>query len=591
MSFALSPGVTVVETDITTIIPAVSTSVGAFAGQFQWGPVLDPTTVSSENDLVARFGGPNDSTFRSFFSAANFLGYTNNLIVVRTDAEGYKSACQQPGAGPSYLKIKNKDQYQMDFSDLATVTYGSFAAKYPGSLGNGIQVILVDSAVWTYADAHKGTDATAALVVKSFTGAPTTSAQARAIGVANDELHVLILDNARGSWTGTPGAVLEKFEFLSKIKGVTKSDGTNVFWVDAISNNSKYVWALCTPASAMIDNISDKDWTESLSSLQSTDVLQYIKILTDSMAPAVVTLSGGADDFVVVDGDIEAGYDLLTNAETYDISLVVTGAASKTVANYVIDNLVEVRKDCVAFISPNTDGEPIIATGSDGVDAITTFTADLSHSSYAVVDTGWKYQYDRYNDKYRWVPLNADLAGLCARTDYTTDPWFSPGGLNRGQIKNVVKLGFSPDKTSRDNLYIRNINPVVTFPGQGTILYGDKTFTAKPSAFDRINVRRLFIVLEKAIARAAKYQLFEFNDDFTRAQFRSMTEPFLRGVQGRRGITDFRVKCDATNNTAEVIDSNNFVADIFIKPNRSINFITLNFVAARSGVSFSEIGG
>ena len=207
------------------------------------------------------------------------------------------------------------------------------------------------------------------------------------------------------------------------------------------------------------------------------------------------------------------------------------------------------------------------------------------------VDTGWKYQYDRYNDKYRWVPLNADIAGLCARTDYTTDPWFSPGGLNRGQIKNVVKLGFSPDKTSRDNLYVKNVNPVVTFPGQGTVLYGDKTFTAKPSAFDRINVRRLFIVLEKAIARAAKYQLFEFNDDFTRAQFRSMTEPFLRGVQGRRGITDFRVKCDATNNTAEVIDSNNFVADIFIKPNRSINFITLNFVATRSGVNFSEIGG
>jgi len=224
------------------------------------------------------------------------------------------------------------------------------------------------------------------------------------------------------------------------------------------------------------------------------------------------------------------------------------------------------------------------------VDALNEYRNELPSTSYAVLDSGSKYQYDRYNDKYRFVPLNGDVAGLCARTDYTNDPWFSPGGLNRGQIKNVVKLAVNPGKTERDNLYSNGVNPVVNFPGQGTVLFGDKTLQSRPSAFDRINVRRLFIVLEKAIATAAKYQLFEFNDSFTRAQFKNLVEPFLRDVQGRRGVTDFRVKCDDTNNTGEVIDRNEFVADIFIKPNRSINFITLNFIAARSSVSFTEIG-
>jgi phage tail sheath protein FI len=228
--------------------------------------------------------------------------------------------------------------------------------------------------------------------------------------------------------------------------------------------------------------------------------------------------------------------------------------------------------------------------GAEAVDIVVTRNTHGS-SSYAVMDSGWKYQYDKYNDVFRWIPLNGDMAGLCARTDLTNDPWWSPGGLNRGRIKNVIKLAFSPNKTERDVLYINGVNPVVTFPGDGTVLFGDKTMQAKPSAFDRINVRRLFIVLEKAIAKAAKYQLFEFNDEFTRAMFRNMVEPFLRDVQGRRGITDFKVVCDATNNTGEVIDRNEFIADIYIKPARSINFITLNFIATKTGVSFSEVGG
>jgi phage tail sheath protein FI len=257
----------------------------------------------------------------------------------------------------------------------------------------------------------------------------------------------------------------------------------------------------------------------------------------------------------------------------------------------------EARKDCIAFVSPQkVSGGPIIGTNSDAVEAMLLYkngdgnlVTSLPSSSYVVYDSGFKYQYDRYNDVYRWVPLNGDVAGLCARTDYTDDPWFSPAGFNRGQVKNVVRLGYNPRKADRDTLYVNGINPVVSFPGQGVVLYGDKTGLDKPSAFDRINVRRLFITLEKAISTSAKYQLFEFNDSFTRANFRNQVEPFLRDVKGRRGITDFKVVVDETNNTPEVIDTNRFVASIFIKPARSINFVQLDFVATRTGASFEEI--
>lgn len=300
-------------------------------------------------------------------------------------------------------------------------------------------------------------------------------------------------------------------------------------------------------------------------------------------------LTGGVSDETGVDNGIrELGWDIFKNADTYDVSLVPTGGADSVLQGYIIDNLAETRKDLVVFVSPalaDVKGN----VGQEATDVVTARNA-LTSSSYAVMDSGWKYQYDKYNDVYRWIPLNGDLAGLCARTDLIADPWFSPGGYTRGRIKNVVKLAFSPNKSERDKLYINGVNPVVTFPGDGTILFGDKTMQAKPSAFDRINVRRLFIVLEKAISKAAKYQLFEFNDEFTRAMFRNMVEPFLRDVQGRRGITDFKVVCDETNNTGEVIDRNEFVADIYVKPTRSINFITLNFIATKSGVSFEEVG-
>ena len=577
MPFQLSPGVAVVEKDFSAIVPAVSTSAGAFAGVFAWGPVLDPVTITSENVLVQRFGKPTDSNFDSFFTAANFLAYANNLLVVRVDTSGQRNAVSASTA----VKIKNFDDYSTNYASGAG-TVGEWAAKYPGALGNSLKVSMADSQTftgWTYAD--------------EFDSAPSTSTFAASVGSTNDEIHVIVIDED-GLWTGTQGAILEKFSYVSKASNAIKSDGTNNYYKNVINSQSKYIYWMDHTTAV----------TTTVAGAGSSGVAWGIDALSNGFKDlsGVVTKSliGGVDDLSATDGELQAGFAIFANAEQYDVSLIPVGKVSETVAEYVINNVAEVRLDCVAFISPQyivgntsggTDGGVIQGgTISDMVDALNEYRDELPSTSYAVLDSGSKYQYDRYNDKYRFVPLNGDVAGLCARTDYTNDPWFSPGGLNRGQIKNVVKLAVNPGKTERDNLYSNGVNPVVNFPGQGTVLFGDKTLQSRPSAFDRINVRRLFIVLEKAIATAAKYQLFEFNDSFTRAQFKNLVEPFLRDVQGRRGVTDFRVKCDDTNNTGEVIDRNEFVADIFIKPNRSINFITLNFIAARSSVSFTEIG-
>ena len=721
MPFQLSPGVAVVEKDFSAIVPAVSSSRGAFAGAFAWGPVLAPTSVSSEGELVRIFGKPTDANAQAFFTAANFLSYTNSLLVSRTDStaarnavavqsgsistitinlagSGYTtapavafSAPQDAGgiqatgtatlsgggvtavpissggsgyttanvtfsapqvaggvtatgtvtvaggavtgititnagsgyttaptvsitgngtgaaagsvtisassvtgititnAGSGYtsaptvtiaapasgdtatatatvavsgVKINNSQDYLTTFAN-GSGTFGEFAARYPGTLGNSILVSMADSA--TFANwAYKS----------NFDAAPSTSTYAASIGGSNDEVHVVVIDED-GLWTGTPGTVLEKYAFVSKASDAKKADGTNNYYKDAINTSSEYIYWMDHPA-AVAANWGTAAQGKTFSSLSGA---------------VTRSLGGGVDSLTATDGETMTAFGLFANDVQYDISLIPLGKASTTVANYVI-GIAESRLDCVVFASAQniSSGDPIIGTGSTATDAIVAYRNALPSSSYAVLDSGYKYQYDRYNDKYRWVPLNGDTAGLCARTDYTNDPWFSPGGLNRGQIKNVVKLAHNPTKTDRDALYKAGVNPVVSFPGEGTVLFGDKTLLAKPSAFDRINVRRLFIVMEKAIATAAKFQLFEFNDGFTRAQFKNLIEPFLRDIQGRRGITDFAVKCDETNNTGQVIDANQFVADIYVKPNRSINFITLNFVAARSSISFTELG-
>jgi phage tail sheath protein FI len=570
MPFQLSPGVAVVEKDFTSIVPAVSTSAGAFAGAFAWGPVEDPVQIASENELVNRFGKPSDNNFIPFYSAANFLAYANNLLVVRTDGTSLKNAVSSGTA----VKIKNTDEYTTNYS-TGQGNVGEFAAKFPGTLGNSLKIIAVDKDSWS---AFETSDPD---IAAQFEYAPDTSAYAKNAGktAAEDEIHILVIDTD-GSWSGTEGTVLEKFTGLSKASDAKKLDGSNNYYKDVINSQSRYIWWMDHSAAVAVSGAA---WGVAI-----TTVTGQFKALTSALE---ITLSGGVDDFAPTAGNQQTAYGLFQNDEVYDISLIIAGKASSTVATYIINNVAEVRKDCMVFISPeDTDGSIILGSDVTAIGKITAYRDLLPSTSYAVLDTGYKYQYDRYNDKFRYIPLNGDIAGLCARTDYTDDPWFSPGGLNRGQIKNVVKLAVNPGKTQRDTLYKKGVNPVVTFPGEGTVLFGDKTLLATPSAFDRINVRRLFIVLEKAIATAAKFQLFEFNDGFTRAQFRNLVEPFLRDVQGRRGVTDFRVKCDETNNTGEVIDRNEFVAEIFVKPNRSINFITLTFVASRSSVNFNEIG-
>ena len=360
---------------------------------------------------------------------------------------------------------------------------------------------------------------------------------------------------------------------------LTKSDdGATIYYKNVLNNISAFVYYANDRTSAASANAASIE-----SSTNSKPLTINFNSGTDANNESTISL-----------GTLLAGYDLFSSAEDVDISLVLTGKSrggtnGEQVGNYLIDNIAEVRRDCVVFVSPDKN-DVVNNIGNESND-IVTFRNSMRSSSYSVLDSGYKYQYDKYNDVYRWIPLNGDIAGLCVRTDDTRDPWFSPAGYNRGQVKNIIKLAYNPTKAHRDLLYKSGVNPVVTFPGQGTILFGDKTLLAKPSAFDRINVRRLFIVLEKAIATAAKFTLFEFNDDFTRAQFRKLVEPFLRDVQGRRGIYDFKVVCDGTNNTGEVIDRNEFVGDIYIKPAKSINFIQLNFIALRTGVEFSEVVG
>lgn len=390
--------------------------------------------------------------------------------------------------------------------------------------------------------------------------------------VNSDEMHIVVVDEG-GKLSGTPGAVLEVYRQVSRATDAKTVEGAANYYRTVINDASQYVYAvndISGAASATAENLTD-------STLDVTSMrFGYGK--------------DGADEANISLGLVTTAYDLFKSAEDIDISLILAGKSNSfQLGNYLIDNIAESRRDCVVFVSPQK-GHVVNNVGNE-VDAVVSFRNSLRSTSYAVMDSGYKYMYDRYNDVYRWIPLNGDVAGLCVRTDNSNDPWWSPAGFNRGQIKNIIKLAFNPRKAERDSLYKEGINPVVTFPGQGTVLFGDKTLLAKPSAFDRINVRRLFIVLEKAISTASKFTLFEFNDDFTRAQFRNLVTPYLRDVQGRRGITDFLVVCDGSNNTAEVVDRNEFIGDIYIKPARSINFIQLNFVAVRTGVSFSEVVG
>ena len=631
MAFQLSPGINVSEIDLTTIVPSVATSIGGIAGNFNWGPVNEVVTVSDEVTLVERFGKPDNTNYEYWFSTANFLAYSNNLKIVRAVDTATTLNASANGTG---VLIENESDYENNHENASNSTFGPFAARWAGALGNSLRVSICPSSqafsanltstdslranavtagatvinIQGNADARANlanndlisvdgglyvrvasVNATAIIVSTALTAnvanstpilkkwqyadefgvAPGTSSYVTDKAGSGDEMHIIIIDED-GKFSGTANTVLEKYAFVSKASDAISNDGSSSFYKTVLNEQSRYVWW-------MAHQPGSSNWGTAASGTTYTNLRN----------PWYSSLSAGANGTIAA-AQIITAYGFLSNPDVVDVSLLISGPGNATVAASLI-TIAETRKDCLVFLSP-TKASVVNNAGSE-LTSILSFRAGLTSSSYAVLDSGYKYQYDKYNDVYRYVPLNGDIAGVCARTDLERDPWFSPGGLNRGIIKNVIKLAYNPTKAERDNLYVQGINPVVTFQGEGTILFGDKTMLNRPSVFDRINVRRLFVVLEKSIARAARSTLFEFNDQFTRAQFVNLVEPYLRDVQGRRGITDFRVVCDTTNNTPEVIDSNRFVGDIYIKPARSVNFIQLNFVAVRTGVSFEEIVG
>ena len=568
MAFQISPGVNVSEVDLTTVVPSILTTAGATAGSFNWGPAFKRIQVDSEITLAKVFGTPTTNAYTTFLNAASFLAYGNNLQVVRAANNQVYNA--DANTQTTNIQISNEDVFQATYLTSGNAnTFGPFVARYPGALGNSLTISVVDGASYS-----TSWNINSIGVSSYVNGAPGTSSQCSSAGGLNDEIHVIVVDTG-GLFSGVKNTVLEVFQYLSKGRDSTDSLGNSNYYKNYIFNNSKYIYAV-DPVSYATTNAT---WGSSLTGTTFATV----------PVPQTVTLSGGTDA-TTQDSDRINGYSLFTNADEVDVSLMLTSDHGVAVQQYAIDYIANARKDCLTFLSPPS-ANVINQTGNETTN-ITAWNNALNRStSFAVADSGWKYMFDKYNNVYRWVPLNGDIAGLCVNTDNVRDPWFSPAGFNRGNLKNVVKLAWNPNKTQRDTLYAQGVNPVGTFPGNGTVLYGDKTLQTKPSAFDRINVRRLFIVLEKSIAQAAKYSLFEFNDETTRAQFVGLVTPFLRDIQGRRGIYDFKVVCDTTNNTPQVIDSNQFIGDIYIKPARSINFIQLNFVAVRTGVDFTEVVG
>ena len=630
MAFQVSPGVNVSEVDLTAVIPAVSTSVGAVTGMFRWGPVSKRVLISSEDDLVGEFFKPDSNNFGEFFTAANFLSYSNALQVVRVTTSLANNA-----ATTTAKQIKNEEDYtdnHVGTSPTSGVSgAGDWIARYPGALGNSLKVVICPRpdafsrtlsgtvAITANTKTVTGTStkfttqlvvgdflyvggqfnrvvtitnatsvtlldrqvsaATSATAQKrfryfsSFENGPDTSKYANTVSASLDEIHVAVVDED-GTITGVPDTVIEVYPHVSLASDAKAEDGSSNYYRDVINAKSKWIWWANVPAS--LTNAGS-----------AAAGLTFGGVANNAITSS---LTGGTDGAVPSNANIQAGLDLLRDSDEVDVSFIMMGNSNQTNITYAINSIAEVRKDCLVCFSP-LRGNVVDNLGAEATD-IVTFRNLLPSTSFAVMDSGWKYQYDKYNDIYRYVPLNGDIAGLMAQTDRDRDPWFSPAGYNRGNVKNVVRLAYNPSrKADRDLLYGKSVNPVVTFPGQGTVLFGDRTLLSKASAFDRINVRRLFIVLEKAISQASKFSLFEFNDEITRGQFVNLVEPFLRDVQGRSGIYDFRVVCDETNNTSQVIDSNQFVGDIYIKPARSINYIQLNFVAVRTGVDFTEIVG
>ena len=654
MADLISPGVQVKEKDLTTSVASGATSVGAFAGIFEKGPISQVLIIDSEESLVSIFGKPNGTNFRYWFTAASFLMYGNTLKVVRIQTTGAKNAT----SNTSGLLVKNNKHYSDGDGttgpyDDGSAAVGIFAARSAGAWGNNIfaqicatadafqrttdsptarptltagyaagvgavalssvsgfevgsiiylqetngqryRVTAINSLVLDIVryPASVATGLTTAVssgdkvdrywkYYEQFDRAPGTSQFVTDRGGSNDEMHIIITDEDSGI-TGVAGEILEKYENVSKASDALTDNGTANYYVDVLYDQSSYIYWMDHPAGAT-------NWGSAALGITFT---------VPTAALDGGSLSGGIGGLTAPsEGERQDAYNKFADSDTELVNLLISGPADvtntgvATTHGVFITDLVDKRKDCVAFISPPEKNVVNVATEYTQQANVMTYMDAMSSSSYTVLDSGWTKQYDKYNDVMRWIPLNGHIAGACARTDALEDPWWSPAGLARGQIRGSIALAFNPALSARDVLYKGRVNPVVTFPGEGTMLWGDKTALSRNSAFSRINVRRLFLTLEEAIKLAARTVLFEFNDEFTRSNFVAMVNPYLRDVQARRGMTDFLVVCDSTNNTPQVIDNNEFRADIYIKPARSINFITLTFIATRTGVDFSEVVG
>ena len=563
-----SPAITVKEVDLSGYVPNVQSTTGAFVGDFRWGPAKKATLVDSESTLAETFGSPTATNAVDFLSAAQYLRYSSTMYVVRELTSVAKNATSSSSV---VTNVNNKDHWEEVKSsygaDSGFTNVGAWVAKWAGALGNSLKVEICSAAgfaAWSY----KG----------EFDVAPSTSAYASARGGSADEVHVVVIDED-GQLSGTVNSVLERFAFVSMARDAKTSDGSSNYVLDVINNGSDFIWLA--------------QWDEDLTGFTNAGSAASSTTFGNPSAAVSKSLTGGVDSGSLTTSEVASGFALFSDKDTIQVDfLIAPGMSSSSDQVTVVNNLAGIagitRKDCVVVTSPN---RAAVVNNSTPVTATVTTVSSFNTSSYTIVDNNYLKVYDKFNDQYVFIPAASTTAGIMAATDTNAAPWFSPAGQRRGQYFGITALSYSATKAERDVLYKAGVNPVANIPGQGILLFGDKTFLNRPSAFDRINVRRLFLVMERAIASAARNVMFEFNDEFTRAEFVNIVEPFLREIQGRRGITDFRVVCNASNNTSAVIDRNEFIASIFVKPARSINYVTLNFVAVRTGVEFEEVVG
>lgn len=569
-----SPAISVKEVDLSGYVPNVTSTTGAFVGDFRWGPAKKATLVDTEAKLAETFGSPTATNAVDFLSAVQFLRYSAALYVVREYTASAKNATSSSSV---VTVVKNKDHWDDVKStygaDSPEVNVGAWIAKYPGDLGNSLKVEIcpANATAWA-AWGYKG----------EFDSVPGTSTYASARDGSNDEAHIVVVDED-GSVSGTIGTVLERFAYVSLASDARNTDGSSNYAYDVVNSSSEYVWLA--------------HWDGDLSTLTNAGTATTpgsAKAFGGSVTAKISkSLTGGVDSGSLTTSEYATGFDLFEDTDTTLVDFLIapgmsSGSDQVTVVNDLAGIAGTTRKDCVVVTSPNSAA---VVNNSTPVSDTTTTVSTFTNSSYVVVDNNYLKVYDKYNDQYVFIPAASSTAGVMAATDANAAPWFSPAGQRRGQYYGITSLAYSPTKAERDTLYKAGVNPIANIPGQGILLFGDKTFLNRPSAFDRINVRRLFLVVERAVATAARNVMFEFNDEFTRAEFVNIVEPFLREIQGRRGVTDFKVVCDSTNNTSAVIDRNEFIANVFIKPARSINYVTLNFVAVRTGVDFEEVVG